>query len=235
MVFGSTRGAVHHLKIRAKQVSFAVALAMQLVYIGYLVYLMVNGGGIFGVNVGMCALSVGYLAFFITMEFRYMGMSSATQKEKRRVAKRIKKYYKWIKLGVKTVNLGIIIYSLYVESVISTAFSTIITTLMIILWIIELIIALGSVAIDYVVDIILEAVEEDKRIMTETVKAPVKKVGRAVNRVKRFFGFGTPEVEEEFVRNPKFERWEEELEEYREREEEFKREEKEKAKSNSEK
>ncbi len=232
MIFGSTRGAVFHLKRRAKQVAFAIALIMQLVYIGYLIYLMVKGGGILGVNIGMCAISVLYLAFFLTMEIRYLGMSSNHRKEERRVAKKIKKYYKWIKLAVKSVNLGIIIYSLYVDSVISTAFSTIVTTLMIILWIIEFTVALGSVVIDYIVDVVLQAIEEDKSMVKETVTAPVKKVKRAFGKVGKFFGFGSGDEEEEkFVRDPKFVRWEEELAEYKERERQIEEEEKQKVKS----
>lgn len=231
MIFGSTRGAVYHLRRRAKQTALVIALVMQLVYIGYLIYLMVKGGGILGVNIGMCVISVCYLAFFLTMEIRYLRMSANLRKEERRVAKNVKKCYKWIKLGVKSVNLGIIIYSLYVDSVISTAFSTIVTTLMIILWIIEFTVALGSVVIDYVVDVILEAIDEDKAMMRESVTAPVKKVKRTFGRVKRFFGFGNDEVEEEeFVRNPKFARWEEELAEYKERERQFEEEERQKAK-----
>ena len=223
MLFGSTRGAVNHLVKMAKRVAFVMALVAQFLYIIYLVYITVKDAGIIGVNITMGVLSVGYLIYFLIMEYRLSGMSKEERKAGRKVNKTVKKIYRFVKLTFKTMNLGIMFYGLWASEAISTTVSTIFTTLMIIVWIVELIIALGSVVISYVADVIMEAIEDDKNVMADKVKEPGRALKKVGNRFKRFFGFGKgeeePEEEERYVRDERFVRWEEELKEDKAREE----------------
>ena len=222
MLFGSTRGAVNHLVKMAKRVAFVMALVAQFLYIIYLVYITVKDAGIIGVNITMGVLSLGYLIYFLIMEYRLSGMSKEERKAGRKVNKTVKKIYRFVKLTFKTMNLGIMVYGLWASEAISTTVSTIFTTLMIIVWIVELIIALGSVVISYVADVIMEAIEDDKNVMAEKVKEPGRAMKKVGNRFKRFVGFGKGEEEpeeERYVRDERFVRWEEELKEDKAREE----------------
>ena len=214
MLLGSTRGAFNHLKKRAKQISFFAALVMQVLYIAYLVYIIAKGAGIVGVNIAMGALSVGYLAYFLVMEYRLAKKTRKERKEGRKATSKVKRIYRWVKLFFKSMNLGIMLYGLWVSEAIATAVSTIFTTLMIIVWIVELVIALGTVVVCYVIDVMLDAFEDDKKTMEYKAKAPV----RGVKKIARFFGFGSDEVEEKYEREERFVEWEAELRAEKERE-----------------
>lgn len=213
MLFGSTRGAVNHLVKVAKRVAFLTALGMQLLYIAYLVYISVKGEGIVGVNITMGAISVGYLLYFLIMEYRLSGMSKKEIREERKIGRSVKRIYGFVKLAFKTMNLGIMIYGLWVNEAISTTVSTIFTTLMIIVWVVELIIALGTVVITYIAEVIIDAIEDDKNVMIDKAKAPERLAKKAKNGIKKLFGLASDEdepEEERYVRDKRFVRWEEE-------------------------
>lgn len=217
MLLGSTRGAIHHLVKLAKRVAFITALGMQLLYIAYLVYISVKGAGILGVNIAMGALSAGYLAYFVIMEYRLSGKSRRERKEGRRTTRTVKKIYRWVKLAFKTLNLGIMLYGLWASEAISTTVSTIFTTLMVIVWVVELVIALGTVVIDYIAVLIMDAIEDDKQSMIDMAKTPVRAAKRVKRGFKRLLGIGGDEEpeEERYVRDEKYVRWEDELKEDR--------------------
>ena len=219
MILGSTRGAINHLVKMAKRVAFVMALVAQLLYVAYLVYIMVKGAGILGVNIAMGVLSVGYLAYFLIMEYRLSRMSKTERKVERKTGKTVKNIYRSVKLTFKTMNLGIMFYGLWASEAISTTVSTIFTTLMIIVWIVELIIALGSVVISYVADIIFAAIVDDKNVVEDKAKEPERLVKKTGRKIARFFGFKVNEPEEKrYVRDKRFVRWEEELKKDQERE-----------------
>ena len=220
MLLGSTRGAIHHLVKVARRVAFFAALGMQLLYIAYLVYITVKGAGIMGVNIAMIALSVGYLGYFLIMEYRLSGKRGRERRAGKRTSRAVKQIYRWIKLTFKTLNLGIMIYGLWVSEVISTTVSTIFTTLMIIVWVVELVIALGTVVIDYIENVIIDALEDDKNAMVDVAKTPGRVIKRVGRGFKRFLGFGGDDEpdEERYVSDEKYIRWEDELKEDRSRE-----------------
>ena len=225
MIFGSTRGAVNHLLKVAKCVAFIAAMIMQLLYIVYLVYIVAKGEGIVGVNIAMLVVSFVYLAYFLVMEYRLSGMTGAEKRAERKSTKIMKRVYNWVKFAFKTMNLGIMLYGLWVNEAISTTVSTIFTTLMIIVWIVEFVIALGTLVLGCVVDIIFDAVEDDKNALKDRfIDEPKRVAKRGINRFKRLLGFGSPDDDcddsgdERYIRKERYVRWEEELKEKQARE-----------------
>ena len=189
---------------------------MQLVYIVYLFYITLFGIGIFGVNVAMWVISLGYLVYFLVMEYRISGMSKAERAAERKEWKRVKRIFAWIKIVFKALNLGMILYGVWASGTSPTAFSTIMTTLMIIVWVLEVVIALGTLVISYVANVIMAAIEDDKRSISDKINAPGRAIRSFGRGFKRFFGFGSDEDEPEddgYVRDERFVRWEAELDE----------------------
>ena len=222
MIFGSTRGAINHLLRVARLAAFFTSLVMQLIYVIYLSYITVSGRGILGVNVAMWVLSVGYLVYFLITEYRVSGMRKAERQAERKAGRGIRQVYRWLKIGFKAFNLIIILYSVWANETDQSAFSTIFTTLMIIVWIVELIIALGTVVISYVSGVIMDAIEDDRRAISDKINAPGRAIRKVSRGIKRFFGFGKDEdepLDSTYVRDERFVRWEAELEEEKSRDE----------------
>ena len=93
---------------------------------------------------------------------------------------------------------------------------------MIIVWIVELIIALGTVVISYVSGVIMDAIEDDRRAISDKINAPGRAIRKVSRGIKRFFGFGKDEdepLDSTYVRDERFVRWEAELEEEKSRDE----------------
>lgn len=208
MIGGSTLGAIHHLGKMTKRITFWVQLITQLVYISYIVYSIIGGVGIFGLNIGIGVLSVAYLVYFLIAEYRISRMTKKEKKSEVKTSKKVKSIYGKIKFAIKTINFGILMYSLWATATVATAFSTIITTLLVIVWVIEFVMILGEIAINYIVNLISEAIEDDKKAIVDTVTTPlrvVKKVGKSW--LKRMFGFGSQEEEveeEKYIRDERF-------------------------------
>ena len=225
MLFGSTRGAINYLLKMVKRVAFAVSLVMQLIYMAYLVFMMASGRGIIALNVAMMTLSVGYLVYFLCMEYRFSDMGKAQKKVEKKLARRMKRIFTYIKFAFKTFNLGVVLYGIGVNEINPSSFSTIFTSVMVIIWIVELLVEIGKMVITYIVNVLAEAIEDDKRAMADKAKEPERFIKKAGRGIKRLFGFGTDEPEEDdrYVRDERFVRWEDELREEREKEKEAKK------------
>lgn len=192
MIFSSTRATLSGIAATAKTASLLFTLLTQTVYIGYLIYAICTGRGSLTVNAVLLSVSVAYLIFFSVMEVRLGSMSRRERRLERRRVKGVKRAYKWIKLTAKTFNLAVLLYGIYVGSESATPISTIITTLMIIVWVLEVFFASASLLVEHLVRVLAEAIEEDTRVIKESVTAPVRGV---IGGFKRLFRRGGRERE----------------------------------------
>ena len=210
MVLANTRATLHHLKMVAKRIAISFTVITQFIYIGYLIYSICTGRGEVWINATLLALSAGFLTYFSVMEWRLYSMRGKVLRAQKRRSNRVKRVYRWLKLAAKALNLGILLYGVWSSAESATPFSTILTTLMIVFWMLELVFAVGELVVDYIVTVLIEALDEDKHAVVDPIVTPAKKI---VNGVKRFFG-GRVEEKEPHRRPKKFEEWEEELNEY---------------------
>ena len=207
MVFGSTRATLHHLKIQSRRIGVATTATTQAVYVAYLVYAIIFGVGTLWINATLLALTTSFLCLFAYTEIRLGKMSEKKRKEEKKRTRGIMCAYKWLKILFKGVNLATLLYGSWSDFAVSSAASTVVITLMTVLLVLEVLMTLGVMAVEYIVDTLCEAIEDDTSSITEKVSAPVESVK---NGFRRFFGLPVNESEKR-VRKDKFIRWEDEL------------------------
>lgn len=82
---------------------FSVNIALQFLYIIYLVYALAAKNGSMIANITLLTVSALFLVFYIIMKLRY--------KKRKRLLHESRRAYRWFKLIMRLYNLGVIIYS----------------------------------------------------------------------------------------------------------------------------
>ena len=100
----------------------------------------------------------------------------------KKIKKAIKKGYRWVKLFIQLISLGISLYGIYVLSLSNEVkpISIILATLMIILWVIQFVFEIITNILERKIDLLLTAWSYD----INTIKNPVNKVGNFFKKMK---------------------------------------------------
>jgi hypothetical protein len=110
-MFDYTQGALHKVLDDFKKLALGVNIALQLFSILYLVYALCVGVGFLILNALSLLLAIGYLIFFLVMEFT--NGANTTKKL-------IREIYRWSKRGIR---LFIILLTAYALIFVSKNFS----------------------------------------------------------------------------------------------------------------
>ena len=110
-----------------KNIPHYIGILSYLLYIGYLGLNILNGKGVYMLNIILLAVSVVFLIIYIVMFL-------AGQSGKK--IKSTKRYFKWFKLGMKGVSLFIIVYGFVTAS--SSESSMLMPSILILLWLIQI-------------------------------------------------------------------------------------------------
>lgn len=138
--------------------------------VGYYVFAIVTGLGYLWANIALLAVILLYFIFTVI-----------TQNIKMKTAKkRVKRTYKWIKIGIKAITLGATLYGIYIAANAVNPISIIITTLMIILWVLETLLEIISEVVASKIDLLIAGWKKD----IEDIKKPVSKVGNFFRKLK---------------------------------------------------
>ena len=170
-MFKYSRAAIDLIIKDLKRIYRTFKIISFLVMFSYFVFASIVGLGIRWVNIALAAVLLVYqiIDFFVS-------------------SKRVKKYarrgYVWIKLTIRAISLGIIIYGIYETAENATPLSIILVTLMIIFWIGQLIFEIILEIFENKRDLFLEAVKADFDNYKQIYEKPINTVKKVVSFIK---------------------------------------------------
>ena len=178
-MFDYTKAAIDTIVRDLKRIFFAFNIFVQLLYIGYLVYVLATGRGVLAANIILIALSASYLVLFVV----------TYNKKERQFKKLAKRTYSLIKIAVNAFTIGIAIYGIYSTAGEITPTSIVMLVLMVLGWLVSVLLQVLIYFIESRKNLVIEALKADKE---QTLK-PITSV---TNAVKKFVGKETaPESE----------------------------------------
>lgn len=137
-----------------KRMTYWANIITQIMAIVLPLYSMITGRGILALNIIMCILSGGYLAFYL--------LTYEMQERAAKVAKKnVKRTYKIIKHSAKTVNLIIAIYGIYTNTEKVSFISLTLSSITIVSWVLSMFFELGYIFIKKRLDFIIDGIELD--------------------------------------------------------------------------
>ena len=129
-VLKQTTSVLERMCADVRRIVFTLGILTQGIYIAYLLYAYKVGRGYGWANLLLLALSLAYLAFYIATR----GMRGTRIK---RANRRVKRAYKYAKLGMRALTLGVTVYGFYFTAANATPGAVLLTALMLIGWIIH--------------------------------------------------------------------------------------------------
>lgn len=145
----------------------------------YLAYVFIAKVGNLWVNVALAGVTFIYYAFFVfSVKLQGKAMQSA-----KKVVRRI---YHWLRILVRAVSLGILLYGMAIEPQSATPISIILATITVIVWVLQVIFELICNLLEIHKDLIVESVITDwQSEEVQKAKESVEKVANtAVSIVK---------------------------------------------------
>lgn len=179
-MFEYTSTALKKIGEDFKRISFLLGLFGQLFYIAYLVYSLISSRGIFIANVVLGIISIAYLIFYS------LTYNKATRNHKN-ARKNIRRIHAFLKLGVKFITLGMMLYSIYYTVLDVSVLSVVLTALSIVSWILQFVIELVRIIIENRIELLVEGIKVD----VDRIKKPFETAKRVLT-----FNFKKEEPEE---------------------------------------
>jgi len=172
MFLKNTRNAISATINDIKSAVRTMNILAQLLYIGYLIYVLCTSAGVLPVNIALLSISVAYFIFYI-----------CTYNPKTRTLKRFKSNtrhaYKWLKLSLNAVMLVNTVYGIYIAASEINPITIILATLSIIAWILQIGLEFVAVFFEYHLYRLVDAFTSDKEDFTR----PIKAVGDFVKQI----------------------------------------------------
>ena len=141
----------------------------------YFVYALLSKTGIFTINLVLAILFVGYSIFeIITFKKR-------VTKETKNL---VKKSYKWTKLFLKAISLGIMIYGVYTATTKPTLLTIVIITLTTLLWITQMIFEIILSILQKQINRMVSSIKDDIHNVKENFNKSKEKITTKINQLK---------------------------------------------------
>lgn len=150
-----TKAAMEKIQSDFKIFVYRFTFASQILYIGYLLYMIFAPLGLLWANIPLLCISVAYFIIFLIAT--RPSLADKTKKLKK-VSQNI---YTRTKLLIKFFTLGITLYGIYATTAHVTPFSIILTTLSILAWVLQV---LFHIVLTYFIDrfnLLKEGLEAD--------------------------------------------------------------------------
>ena len=154
-----------------KKLSTVLNFITQGVYVAYLIYAIVVGTGILGVNIALLTISVAYLVFFSVMTAKEIKKTDA------KIKKRVKEIYKASKYIIQIPTLISAIITLSTLESDHITFSLLFTVLMIVGYLLSIILS-----------VIIKIVEDRAKKFAVAIEADMEPIMNVINTVKKFKG-----------------------------------------------
>ena len=139
--------------------------------IAYFVFAICMGIGLLPINIAMLSLIVVYSVVDLIVD----------AKKPRKI---IRRSYRWTILALKAVSLGFTIYGLYEAAENANPIAIILATLMLIFWIIQVTFQIVVDVFEAKKDLLLEALKEDTRPVTDAATKTVNTFKNVIHFVK---------------------------------------------------
>ena len=166
-----TRAAVEKTLGDFRRFGFIFNIVIELLSISYLIYAVAAGAGFIYANIPLLALSVGYLTFYIAL---------GLDKDKKKLVVSAKQGYKFFKIAVHTLNLGITVYGIYIATEELSFVSIVLAAITTVGWALNLLITFSVNYLSAKANFIVRAIEAD----IEEAKRPVEKVTNFIKKVR---------------------------------------------------
>lgn len=166
-----TRAAIDKTLNDFKRFGFVFNIVIELLSISYLIYAIIAGAGVIYANIALAAVSLAYLAFYIIV---------GREPEKKKLYAQTKSSYKAFKIAVHTVNLGIIVYGIYIATEEPSFVSIVMAAATTVGWAINLLVTFSISYLSSKANFIIRAIEAD----IEEAKRPVEKVDNFFKKIR---------------------------------------------------
>ena len=163
-MFDYTEAAIRGTVRDIKKISAAFTVSSQILYIAYIIYALIVGGGFLAANIALLTFSVLYLGFYI---FTY------DRKGAKKIKKLTKRVYKWILIAVKAITLGSTVYGIYIATERVEVMTVVLAGLTTVGW-----------TLNVVMTVLVAFVEGRVEIFVTALKADSDPVIRQVDKVK---------------------------------------------------
>ena len=150
-----------------KRFLLVFTLCTQIFYVAYLVYAIVTGKGNTYVNIALIAVTLVYSTVYLVSQWN-------EDKRLKRLRSKTKHVLNWSKILVKTLDIGVILYSIVISADSFTPFSAIFTVLSIISWVVQLVFELAVMYVESRYHLVVDAFKKD---IEETKRNPIRKIG----------------------------------------------------------
>ncbi len=177
-MFDYTKAAMEKIKTDFNVFVYRFTIASQILYIGYLLYMIFAPLGLLWANITLLSFSVAYFAIFLIAT-----LPSIAEKMKK-LKKISQTVYTRTKLLIKCFTLGITLYGIYATTAHVTPFSIILTTLSILAWVLQL---LFHIVLTYFIDrfnLLKEGLEADVQSIKSAIPFLKKDVNTAATQEK---------------------------------------------------
>lgn len=141
----------------------------------YFVYALLSKTGIFAINLVLAMLFVGYSIFEI-ITFR--------KKITKETKKIVKKSYKWTKLLLKALSLGIMIYGVYTATSKPELLTIVILAFTILLWITQIIFEIILSILQKQINRMVSSIKDDIHNVKENFNKSKEKITNKINQLK---------------------------------------------------
>lgn len=145
-----TKAALKKTVDDIKKILFIYTVLSLVLYIGYLIFASIFDIGVLPVNIILAIISAIYLCFYITVSVRNI---------KKSLSKRIKRIYKWSKISITAITLGIVIYGCVCNP--NDTKGLVVTVILFLSWITQIILEFIAIAIANRVTLFQAALTKD--------------------------------------------------------------------------
>ena len=162
-MFDYTKAAIDKIRTDFQVFVYRFTIASQILYIGYLLYMIFAPLGLLWANIPLLCISVVYFAIFLIAN---MPKLAERMKKLKQISQTI---YTRTKLLIKFFTLGITLYGIYATTAHVTPFSIILTTLSILAWILQV---LFHIVLTYFIDrfhLLKEGLEADVQSIKSSI------------------------------------------------------------------
>lgn len=150
----NTIASVSIIKRELSFFSFLANLISSIIMIGYLIFSMIMGRGVMGVNISLVALTVFNLAV-------YLITNSQEDKSAKKLRRRVKHFYRISKIVLNAIPLATVLYILAFTGEEIPRLETVLLPLMIIMWLVQLSLEVATLYIRSRITLFTDAIRLD--------------------------------------------------------------------------
>lgn len=153
-MFIYSRAVLFKISEDIKKFAFIFSLLTQIIYIGYLVYALIAGSGIFYANIILLVLSYTYSVFIVINRIKQSKKPEDSEKN-------VKKIYRRAKICINALTLGATLYGIFIATSSPDTASVIFASFTTITWLLSVLLEIVVVIFEKYSELVAAAIEKD--------------------------------------------------------------------------